>query len=159
MAALACQVVFNKLFQLAVVSHKGSMPDIHRKHTKVMGKILVAGKRSTLGVRGPGEKPSWGWDKIEWYRGEAHILQSLGTKGNQEGWPSWVEYRSGRTCAPHPGGDIFPDLSPRVKSYCGAKCSQGLRSPATTFIGKRDSSSTVQDLIKECDLVRYNTIL
>ena len=86
--------------------------------------------------------------------GEAHILQSLGTKGNQEGWPSWVEYRSGRTCAPHPGGDIFPDLSPRVKSYCGAKCSQGLRSPATTFIGKRDSSSTVQDLIKEYDLVR-----
>ena len=86
--------------------------------------------------------------------GEAHILQSLGTKGNQEGWPSWVEYRSGRTCAPHPGGDIFPDLSPRVKSYCGAKCSQGLRSPATTFIGKRNSSSTVQDLIKEYDLVR-----
>lgn len=27
--------------------------------------------------------------------GEAHIPQSLGTKGNREGWPSWVEYRSG----------------------------------------------------------------
>ena len=61
MAALASQVVFNKLFQLAVVSHKGSMPDIHRKHTKVMDKILVAGKSDlTLGVRRPGEKPSWG---------------------------------------------------------------------------------------------------
>ena len=31
--------------------------------------------------------------------------QSLGTKGNQEGWPSWVEYRSS---GPHPGVDIFP---------------------------------------------------
>ena len=69
MAALACQVVFNKLFQLAVVSHKGSMPDIHRKHTKVMGKILVAGKYLTLAVTGPGKKPSWGVDKIEWYWG------------------------------------------------------------------------------------------
>ena len=71
MAALASQVVFNKLFQLAVVSHKGSMPDIHRKHTKVMDKILVAGKSDlTLGVRGPGEKPSWwGEDKIECFWG------------------------------------------------------------------------------------------
>ena len=25
-----------------------------------MGKILVSGKRLNLGVRGPGEKPSWG---------------------------------------------------------------------------------------------------
>ena len=48
-------------------------------------------------------------------RGEAHIPQSLGTKGNQEGWPSWVEYRSGGTGGPHPGVDIFPDLSPRAK--------------------------------------------
>ena len=45
------------------------MPDMHRKHTKVMGKILVAGKYSTLGLRRPGEKPSWGGDKIEWYQG------------------------------------------------------------------------------------------
>ena len=29
-------------------------------HRKQMGKILVAGKRLNLGVRGPGEKPSWG---------------------------------------------------------------------------------------------------
>ena len=36
------------------------MPDIHTKHTKVMGKILVAGNHLTVGVRGPGEKPSWG---------------------------------------------------------------------------------------------------
>ena len=49
------------------------MPDIHRKHTKVTGKILVAGRHLTLGVRGPGEKPSLGGrvggDKIEWYWG------------------------------------------------------------------------------------------
>ena len=40
--------------------------------------------------------------------GEAHMPQSLGTKGNQEGWPSWVEYRSSGTGGPHPGVDIFP---------------------------------------------------
>ena len=32
---------------------------------------------------------------------------------------------------PHPGVDIFPDLSPRAKPYCGVKCSQGLHFPAT----------------------------
>ena len=52
MAAFASQVIFNKLFQLAVVSHKGSMPDIHRKNSKVMGKILVEGKYLTLGGKG-----------------------------------------------------------------------------------------------------------
>ena len=161
MATLASQVVFNKLFQLAVVSHEGSMPDIHRKHTKVMDKILVAGKSDlTLGVRGPGEKPSWGGKtRSSVFGGEANILQLLGTKGNQEGWPSWVEYRSGGTGGPHPGGDIFRDLSPRVKPYCGVKCSQRLDFPATTLIGKKDSGSTVQELMKEYDLVRYNTII
>ena len=62
------------------------------------------------------------------------ISPSTGTKGNQEGWPSWVEYRSGGTGGPHPGVDIFPDLSPRAKPYCGVKCSQGLLFPATPFI-------------------------
>ena len=32
---------------------------------------------------------------------------------------------------PHPGVDIFPDLSPTAKPYCGVKCSQGLHFPAT----------------------------
>ena len=32
----------------------------HRKHTKGNGKVLVAGKRLNLGIRGPGERPSWG---------------------------------------------------------------------------------------------------
>ena len=59
------------------------------------------------------------------------IAQSLGTKGNQEGWPSWVEYRSGGTGGPHPGVDIFPDLSQRAKPHFGIKCSQGLHFPAT----------------------------
>ena len=50
----------NKLFQLAVFSHKCFMSVPHRKHTRVIGKILVAGKHLNLGIRGPGEKPSWG---------------------------------------------------------------------------------------------------
>ena len=49
----------NKTFQLVVV-REVLHARIHRKHTKVMGKILVAGKHLTLGVRGPGEKLSWG---------------------------------------------------------------------------------------------------
>ena len=53
-----------------------------------------------------------------------------------------MEYRSGGTGGPHPGVDIFPDLSPRAKPYCGVKCSQGLHFPATPFIGKQDCSST-----------------
>ena len=127
-----------------------------RKHkTEVMGKILVAGKRLNLGVRGLGEKPSWGETRSSgtggshpgqesWSvpGGETHIPQSLGTKGNQEMWPSWEEYRSGGTVGPHPGVDIFPDLSPRAKPYYEVKCSQGLHFPATPFIGKQDSSST-----------------
>ena len=72
----------------------------HRKHTKSVGKILVVGKRLNLGVRGPVEKPSWGKTKSSgtggshpgeksWSvsKGEAYIPQSLGTKGNQVGWP------------------------------------------------------------------------
>ena len=41
-----------------------------------MGKILVAGKHLNLGIRGPGEKPSWGGDKIEWYQGVRPISSS-----------------------------------------------------------------------------------
>ena len=152
-----CLRLVNKLFQLAVFSHKGSMSGTTQKacKTEVMGKILVSGKRLNLGVRGPGEKPSWGetWSSDtggsqpgqgSWsvHGGEAHIPQSLGTKGNLEGWPSWEEYRSGGTGGPHPGVDIFLDLSPRAKPYHGVKCSEGLRFPATPFIGKQDSSST-----------------
>ena len=70
-----------------------------------------------------------------------------------------MEYRSGGTGGPHRGGDIFPDLSSRVKPYCGVKCSQGLQFSATTFIGKKDSSSIAQELMKECDLIWYNTII
>ena len=69
-----------------------------------------------------------------------------------------MEYRSGGTGGPHPGVDIFPDLSPRAKPYCGVKCSQGLHFPVTAFIGKQDGSSTSQNLIKERDLVQYTTI-
>ena len=108
----------------------------HTENKRSMGKILVAGKHLhvNLGVRGPGEKPSWGETRSSrtggshprqesWSvsGGEAHIPQSLETKGNQDGWPSWVEYRSGGTGDPHPGVDIFPDLSPRAKPYCGVK--------------------------------------
>ena len=63
-----------------------------------MGKILVAGKRSNLGVGRPGEKPSWGGTRSSGTGGshpgqeswsvsgvKAHIAQSLGTKGNPHG--------------------------------------------------------------------------
>ena len=74
-----------------------------------------------------------------------------------------MEYnnRSGGTGGPHPGADIFLDLSPRAKPYCGVKCSQGLHFPATTYIGKQDSSSTSdpRNLMKERDLVQYNTMI
>ena len=126
----------------------------HTENTqRVMSKILLAGKRLNLGVRGPGEKPSWGETRSSVVPGVATldrspdqspgvrpISPSTGTKGNQEGWPSWVEYRSGGTGGPHPGVDIFPDLSPRAKPYCGVKCSQGLHFSATPFIWKPDSS-------------------
>ena len=42
-----------------------------------------------------------------------------------------MEYRSGGTRGRHPGMDIFPDLSPTAKPYCGVKCSQELHFPAT----------------------------
>ena len=80
----------------------------------------MAGKRLNPGVRGPGEKPSWGGGGQEssgtggsrpgqesrsFSEGETYIPQSLGTKRNQEGWPSWEEYRP---VGPrdHPGVDI-----------------------------------------------------
>ena len=47
------------------------------------------------------------------------------------------------TGGPHPGVDIFLDLSPRAKPYCGVKCShEGLHITATLFIGKRHGGST-----------------
>ena len=47
---------------MAVFLHEGSMSGTTQKthKTEVTGKILVAGKSLNLGVRGPGEKPSWG---------------------------------------------------------------------------------------------------
>ena len=51
---------FNKHFPLAVFCKRALCWVPHRKHTKGNGKILVAGKHLNLGVRGPGEKPSWG---------------------------------------------------------------------------------------------------
>ena len=56
-----------------------------------------------------------------------------------------MEYRSGGTRGPHPGVDIFSDLSPRAKPYYGVKGSKGLHFPATSFIGKQGSSSTSQE--------------
>ena len=77
------------------------------------------------------------------------ISPSTETKGNQEGWPSWVEHRSSGTRGSHPGVDIFPDLSPRAKPYCGVTCSQGLHFPATPFIWKPDCSFNSPELMKE----------
>ena len=55
-----CKLKLNKLFLLAVFCKRALRRVPHRKNTKGNGKILVAGKRLNLGVRGPGEKPSWG---------------------------------------------------------------------------------------------------
>ena len=107
-----------------------------------MGKIMLAGKhlnqedqersppggrqdRVVPGVatldRSPDQSP-----------GVRPISPSTRTEGNQEGWPSWVEYRSGGTGGPHPGVDIFPDLSPRAKPYLlWVKVQLGLHFPAT----------------------------
>ena len=79
-----------------MVSHKDST--LFTTHKKLVAKMLVAGKCSNLGVTGPGEKPSRdetrssgtngshpGQDSWSVSRGDTHIPQSLGTKGNQEG--------------------------------------------------------------------------
>ena len=42
-----------------------------------------------------------------------------------------MDYRSGVTGDPHRGVDIFPDLFPRAKPYCGVKCCKRLHFPAT----------------------------
>ena len=55
--------IINKLFQLAMVLHEALSRRHTEKYTKGDGQLLVAGKRLTLGVRGPGEKPSWGGTK------------------------------------------------------------------------------------------------
>ena len=47
-----------------------------------------------------------------------------------------MEYKSGVTGGPHRGVDIFPDLSPRAKPYCGVKCSQGSKVPDRTKGGR-----------------------
>ena len=54
-----------------------------------------------------------------------------------------MEYRSGVTRGLHPGMDIFPDLSPRAKPYCGVKCSQGLHIPATIVYLKAGQENCV----------------
>ena len=128
-----------------------------QKRQNVMGTILVAVKHLNLGVRGPGEKPSWGggqdqlvpgvatldWSPDQSPGGETYNPQSLGNKANQEGGQSWVEYRSGGTRGPHPGVDMFQDLSPRVKPYCGIKCNQGLRFPATVSQQSQEKLKTM----------------
>ena len=134
----------------------------HRKHTKGNGQN--SGGREALKSRGKGTRREalLVGGKIEWYRGqppwtgvlivsggEAHIPQSLGTKGNQERWPSWAENGSGGTGGRHHGVDIFPDLSPRAKAQYGVKHCQGLHFPATTFFGSKAIDSHPRNLMKE----------
>ena len=58
------ELCLNKLSNWQWLCIKVLHVDTHRKHTKVIGKILVAGKHLTIGVRGPGEKPSWGETRL-----------------------------------------------------------------------------------------------
>ena len=53
-----------------------------------------------------------------------------------------MEYRSGRTGGPHPGVDIFQDLSLKVKPYCGVKRSQGLHCTSLLLLASSFSSSS-----------------
>ena len=87
-----------------MVSHKDSMLHTTQKaHKKTNGKNT--GGREALKSRGKGtrKKPSRGRQESSNTRGshpgqesrsvsggETYIPQSLGTKRNQEGWPSWV---------------------------------------------------------------------
>ena len=59
----------NKLFQLAVVSHKGSLPGTTQKTHKKCWQN--SGGREALKSRGKGtsREALLGEDKIEWYRG------------------------------------------------------------------------------------------
>ena len=134
----------------------------HRKHTK--GNEQNSG--GSLGVRGPGEKPSWGKTRSSGTGGrqpDTSPDQSPGVRtkelrGTRSGGPpaGWgtdqvgqgvhtMEWIFFRTCLHKP--------------YCGVKCSQGLHFPATAFIGKQDGSSTSRNLIKEKDLVQYYAVI
>ena len=66
---LRTKASINKLFLLAVVLHKGSMPGTTQKTQKVMGKN--SGGREALKSRGKGTRREaiLGGDKMEWYRG------------------------------------------------------------------------------------------
>ena len=123
---------------------------------EIMGPVWWEG--STYILRGPGEKPSWRETRSSGTGipdqspgGEVHIPYSLAIKRNQEGGPPGWTTDQVETGGPHPGVEIFPDLSPRTKPYCGVRC-QGLHFPATSFIGKQGSSFTSQESTKECNL-------
>ena len=77
-------------------------------------------------------------------------------RGTRRGFPpGWNTNQVGLGVHSLPGVDIFPDLCTRLWS----KVQPELHFPSTTFTGKKDSSSTAQDLMKECDLVWYNTLI
>ena len=61
--------MFNKLFQLAVFSHKGSMSGTTQKHTKGNGQN--SGGKEALKSRGKGTRREalLRGEKIEWYWG------------------------------------------------------------------------------------------
>ena len=79
-----------------MVSNKGStLYTTQKTHKKPSGKILVAGMRLNIGVRGPGKKPSWRETRSSGTGvatragvliisgGVAHIPKTLETKGNR----------------------------------------------------------------------------
>ena len=86
--------------QLAVVIHKGSACRYTQKTSK--SNWQNSGGREALNYRGKGTRREALLGERQDFvipgvatlyrspvsRGEAHIPQSLGTKGNQEGWPS-----------------------------------------------------------------------
>jgi len=62
----------------------------HTENTqRAMGKILVAGKRLNLGVRGPREKPSWGETRSSGTGGSHPGQESLSVSGGEAHIPQY----------------------------------------------------------------------
>ena len=53
------------------------------------------------------------------------------------GPPGWNTDQVGLGVHSHPGVDIFLDLSPRAKPYCGVKCSQGCTSLSLLLLERK----------------------
>ena len=77
------------------------MPGTTQNTQRVMGKILVAGKRLNLGIRGPREKPSWGETRSSGTGGSTLDRCPDQSPGVRPISPSHQELRGTRRGDPH----------------------------------------------------------